>query len=342
MKNNELLSIIIPVYNVEKYLEKCIDSIINQTYTNLEIILVDDGSTDNCGNICDEYAKKDNRIKLIHKENGGTSDARNEGLKISTGEYIGFVDSDDYIEPNMYEEMINNIKKNNADIVICSYNNTNNKKRQRKVNKKRYSYINNDEIEIINKEEAVSKLFFDDSCRGFLWNKLYKRDMLYNDKKLILFDDNIKILEDLLYNYIVFQNADRVVFNHNRFYNYVQREDSALHLGYSLTNKTFFYLMALDKLIQTVNDEKIRDKLKRDYCTEATYVYYYLTKYSTINKDTTDKLKKAKKKYKKDIQNSKYLKASKKIKTTLCYYFPPILYYIYNLKNSKIKVHIKY
>lgn len=100
-----LISIIVPIYNVELYLEKCIESIINQTYKNLEIILVDDGSTDSCGKICDEYAKKDNRIKVIHKINGGLSDARNKGMEIAKGKYIGFVDGDDYVASDMYETL---------------------------------------------------------------------------------------------------------------------------------------------------------------------------------------------------------------------------------------------
>ena len=104
--SNVMLSIIVPVYNVEKYIGKCIESIVNQTYKDLEIILVDDGSTDNSGKICDEWARKDKRIKVIHKKNGGLSDARNAGLDICTGDYIGFVDSDDYIELNMYEDLL--------------------------------------------------------------------------------------------------------------------------------------------------------------------------------------------------------------------------------------------
>ena len=109
--HKELISIIVPVYNVEKYVEKCINSIINQTYKNLQIILVDDGSKDNSGKICDEFKLKDNRIEVIHKNNGGLSDARNAGLKLAKGDYIGFVDSDDYIEADMYETLYNLIKK---------------------------------------------------------------------------------------------------------------------------------------------------------------------------------------------------------------------------------------
>lgn len=113
---NERISVIVPIYKVEKYLRKCVDSIIGQTHKNLEIILVDDGSPDNCGAICDAYAAKDSRIKVIHKQNGGLSDARNAGLDIMTGAYVGFVDSDDWIEPEMYEKLLKNMKYFQADI----------------------------------------------------------------------------------------------------------------------------------------------------------------------------------------------------------------------------------
>ena len=114
---NPVISIIVPVYKVEKQLNKCIESILNQTFKDYELILVDDGSPDNCGHICDEYEKKDSRIKVIHKKNGGLSDARNAGLDIALGKYIGFVDSDDIIHPQMYEKLYNCINKSNLDIV---------------------------------------------------------------------------------------------------------------------------------------------------------------------------------------------------------------------------------
>ena len=327
MNDKNLISIIVPIYNVEKYLKRCIDSIINQTYKKLEIILVDDGSKDNSGKICDKYAKKDIRIKVIHKKNEGVSEARNVGLKVSTGEYIGFVDADDYIEPNMYEEMSDNLKENNADIVICDYN-TNDREKQRKTKQeKNHKYTNN--IEIISKDEACNKLFFDYSCRGFLWNKLYKRDILCNAGKIILFDKNIKILEDLVYNYIIFQNANKIVYNHHPFYNYIQREDSVLNSGYSMANMTS--RMALGKLIKIVKNEKIRDNLKREYLREISCICAYLAKNNLMDQETIDKLKKEKKKYKAEILNSKYLTISQKIKTTMWYYFPKILYNIYKL-----------
>ena len=120
MNNNPKISVIVPVYKVEKYLDKCVESIVNQTYKNLEIILVDDGSPDNCPAMCDEWAEKDERIRVIHKENGGLADARNAGMDIATGDYIGFVDSDDWIEPNMYEVLLKNALKYDADISTIS------------------------------------------------------------------------------------------------------------------------------------------------------------------------------------------------------------------------------
>ena len=116
-----LISVIVPVYNVAEYLQECVDSIINQTYKNLEIILVDDGSTDACPDICDEYAKRDSRIRVIHKKNGGLSDARNAGLDICTGEWIGFVDSDDYIAHDMYEKLYYGAIVNSSDVAVCHF-----------------------------------------------------------------------------------------------------------------------------------------------------------------------------------------------------------------------------
>ena len=113
---NPLISVIVPIYNVEKYLARCVDSIVNQTYKNLEIILVDDGSPDRCPQMCDDYAEKDSRIKVVHKKNGGLSDARNAGMAVATGEYISFIDSDDWIETSMFELLLNNIFQYDCEI----------------------------------------------------------------------------------------------------------------------------------------------------------------------------------------------------------------------------------
>ncbi len=117
----DLISAIVPVYNVEKYLYRCVDSILKQTYENFELILIDDGSPDNCSQMCDELSEKDSRIKVIHQENQGLSAARNSGIKIAKGNYLTFIDSDDWISNTMFEDLINLIKEKNADISICNF-----------------------------------------------------------------------------------------------------------------------------------------------------------------------------------------------------------------------------
>ena len=121
MQNLELISVIVPVYNVEKYIRECLDSIVNQTYKNLQIILVDDGSTDNSGKICDEFAKKDSRITVVHQENQGAGAAKNTGLELIEGEYFSIIDSDDYIDLSMYEKMVSLMKQYDSDIVQCLF-----------------------------------------------------------------------------------------------------------------------------------------------------------------------------------------------------------------------------
>lgn len=168
---NYKISIIVPIYNCEKYLDKCLESIVNQTYKNLEIILVDDGSTDNCPKMCDYWAEKDSRIKVIHKENGGVSSARNAALDIASGDYIGFVDSDDFIDPDMYEFLITDSINNDTEISCCTY---------RYVDEK-YNPVEKT-MELFSLEAVYFSSY--EMCRAFyglhddfvqLWNKIYKR-----------------------------------------------------------------------------------------------------------------------------------------------------------------------
>ncbi len=211
--DNPLISVVVPVYKVEEYLNKCVDSIINQTYKNLEIILVDDGSPDNCPKICDEYAKKDNRIKVIHKTNGGLSDARNAGIKEARGQLIGFVDSDDYIDNRMYEYLYGLIKKYDADISNCGFRN--------------FGIINEDspvpkkEI-VLNTSESLKMLAENTIVSNYAWNKLYKKELFINN--------NIeypvgKIMEDIATTYKLFESADKLVVGTEIHYYYLKREN---------------------------------------------------------------------------------------------------------------------
>lgn len=167
---NTLISVIVPVYKVENYLNRCIDSILNQTYRNLEVILVDDGSPDNCPSICEEYAKKDSRIKIVHQENGGLSSARNTGLTVTSGEFITFVDSDDWIANDMYQILYNTMISQNADIVECNYFAVNEKTSEKSVPSK--------ENIIYYDDDGLKALFLDKNIKSYVWNKLYKRNTI--------------------------------------------------------------------------------------------------------------------------------------------------------------------
>lgn len=211
----KLISIIVPVYNVEKYIDKCINSMLNQTYKNIEIILVDDGSTDNSGKICDEYSQKDNRIKVIHQKNAGLSEARKIGYQKSTGGVIGFVDSDDFVEENMYEAMLKKMDEVNADIVFCDYNSITKGKTD-----KRYF---GKESKILNKDDGL-KYLANDEIKSFMCNKLYKRKCI---KESDFYNGNV--LEDYLCMTDIFNRSDLIYYLHSAFYNYVRRDNSLMN-----------------------------------------------------------------------------------------------------------------
>lgn len=214
---NRKISVIIPVYKVEKYLPKCIESIVNQTYNNLEIILVDDGSPDRSSEICDKYALKDGRIKVIHKENGGVARARNTGLDAATGDYIGFVDSDDWIETDMYELLMKNAIKYDADISMCGetvYENG-----------EIVSAPNSGEVRLLNRIEAKKSTVVGGTM-GFVWNKIYKRDTVGD----VRFSSDYGCSEDLMFVYQLLENTDKIVVDSSAKYNYF-RNDGGITKG---------------------------------------------------------------------------------------------------------------
>lgn len=210
------LSIIVPVYKVEKYLPKCIDSILAQTFTDFELILIDDGSPDRCGDICDEYAAKDDRIIVIHQENKGVSAARNAGLDIARGEYIGFVDSDDWIEPEMYETMLATAKESKAGIVICGihyYNECDNLIRNDLTSEGVYS-----------KDDLLKTLYASpNELGGGCCNKIFRRMEVKNAKFIV----NVSMAEDWLYLFECFKRCEIARKIPTTLYNVVERPDSA-------------------------------------------------------------------------------------------------------------------
>ncbi len=237
----DLISVIVPVYNVRQYINRCIDSIIEQTYANLEIILVDDGSTDNSGNICDEYAKKDNRIKVIHKENGGLSDARNAGIDIAKGAFISFIDSDDYVENNYIEILYNAIKKHEADIAVGAH----------KVIYDTGTILEKatGEEAILEPKEVLKRILYDEGIDLSAWSKLYKLELF----KEIRYPKG-RIFEDAATTYKLIDKSKRISIISKSIYNYVIRDDS-------ITNKKF----SPKKMDLITSTEEMSNYIKNKY-----------------------------------------------------------------------------
>ncbi len=214
------LSVVVPVYKVEKYLSRCIESILNQDFCNFQLILVDDGSPDNCGTICDEYASKDNRIKVIHKENGGLSSARNAGIDISTSEYITFIDSDDYIHPCMFSSMLKGMKNHDADISICSYLST-------KENNAETTISNT--FSLIDKYESITRMNNIEFITA--WGKIYKTKLFEKIRYPVG-----KYHEDEFITYKLFYESNKIVFTEDKLYYYYVNPESIIQSSFSEKN----------------------------------------------------------------------------------------------------------
>lgn len=217
---SDVISVIVPIYKVEAYLRRCVDSICNQTYQNLEIILVDDGSPDGCGRICDEYALKDSRIRVVHKENGGLSDARNAGLDIAHGEYISFVDSDDYIDENMIEKLWAAVISEDGEMSLCEFSYVDDDYHILEEKNKKKSPIKN---EVLTGVEAVQKLTDSSGQYTIACCKLYKKT-LFRDVRF----PKGKFHEDEFVSHVLFLKCNRVVCIGEALYYYVQRNDSIM------------------------------------------------------------------------------------------------------------------
>lgn len=216
MQKEKQISVILPIYKVENYLEQCIQSVVQQTYENLEIILVDDGSPDRCPEICEQWAKKDSRIQVIHKKNGGLSDARNAGLKSAGGEYVAFIDSDDWIAVTMFEQAMQALEAQNADIaavnVYYAYEDGKKDVRNPEVDKLVYTNI-----------EAMQKLLEETVFQQTVWNKVYRRERIQD-----LEFPKGKLNEDEYWSYLAFARAQKAVYVNAPLYYYRQREGSIM------------------------------------------------------------------------------------------------------------------
>lgn len=216
-----MISVIVPVFGVEPFLDECVLSLLRQTYEDLEIILVDDGSPDCCDKICDHYAALDPRIRVIHKKNGGLSDARNAGLQVARGEYIGFVDSDDYVASDMFSFLYSLMENTQSDISICGHVKTSHKGKPR-------LYFHHKKVYELDSREALSKMLQLGLYESFSWNKLYKRELFDS----VWFPSG-HIHEDLYTTYKLFDRAKKIAYSKEVKYFYRQRIGSIIHSIYN-------------------------------------------------------------------------------------------------------------
>lgn len=279
------VSVIVPVYNVERYLEKCLDSIINQTYKNLDIILVDDGSPDGCGLICDNYAAKDNRITVIHQQNGGLSAARNAGIKASTGEYLSFIDSDDYVQSHFIERMVEICEQKEVDICICGFTSVENQ-----------LTAENTSVDVYSRHDIIMKLCQDGTgVYTVAWNKIYKR-YIFDELRFM----NGRIHEDEAIMHKLLWRSEKTAVIEDCLYFYRHNEQS-------ITNSAFS-VKRLDAAIgykERIVFFKELSEEKAAVLTEAVYCYFLRENFANI---------------KKCIKNWKYWKAEMKsaYKNVIC------------------------
>lgn len=272
---NEYVSVIVPIFNVEKYLLKCVDSIRNQSYKNLEILLIDDGSTDNSGIIADQLSSSDERIKVVHKANGGLSSARNKGLDICTGEFLCFVDSDDYIKSTYVEELLNACNLNNSDMAMCFYFSVKDNEELFSLDEK----YNNGSIEVLTKRQACMKYL--KTPYIVAWNKLYKRKVFDN----IRFPDG-KLHEDVGTTYKCYWNANKVAIVNRELYGYRVNDNGIMRAKYS--TRRYDELCAINEAIVFFDNEyekDINECFYRLYLGRSILHMRYALNDSTISKD---------------------------------------------------------
>lgn len=320
------ISVIVPAYNCEKYIIRTVKSICDQTYKNLEIIIVDDGSTDNTYEICKKLSSNDNRIKVYTKENEGVTKTRNFGILKATGEYITFVDSDDTIEPEMYESLYNNIKKYNADISHCGY------KVVTQNNEVKY-YYNSKKLRLQDRIMGVKDLIEGSMIEPTLCTKLFST-ALFND---ISYDSSLKINEDYVLNLCLFANSNISVFEDKTYYNYYQNDNS----GSTKNTKEYFYrdiLKAADITKEMFKDDELifpyaQRRWFRTYSSmyKNQFMYDYDKIEFDIKKLLSDVLIKVQKSYK-EIKQNKLLTFSDRFILFTIKHCPKLLVFICKIR----------
>jgi len=331
------LSIIVPVYNVEKYIKKCLESLIIQPLEDIEIILIDDGSEDASGKICDEYSKRDTRIKVVHKKNEGVSIARNTGMQMAQGKYITFVDSDDWIENNTYEILLKKLEQQEVDLLIYNYNYINNQT-EKNICFPESIFIKNDKEKIqdlqaltlapeLGKYTSFQVTFLG---LGVCWNKIYKKEIIEKNNLQFKIKRKNTMNEDLLFNYEYLENVNAVQIVNENLYNYRQISTSAVKkFNHDILN---IYQELLGE-IQKHEEKHIQDVYyKTAFNLRVTLSFFYIVKLYFCHKENKKPYFTRYKEFKKCLKEEKYNQAFKNIDKKYCNY---------KVKITKILLHLK-
>ncbi len=312
-----LISVIVPVYNVAGYLDRCMQSLVNQSYQNLELILVDDGSTDSSGTLCDTWAEKDSRVKVIHRKNNGLSQARNTGLKAATGDYITFVDSDDIVSPQLCRVLFDSMGED-ADISICDAEHI--------YESKPYSFSITDEQTVMTPKKAIDQLWYQKSFLPSAWGKLYRR-ALFAGKQFT----PGRIFEDIDIMHELFFDAKSIVYNRSRLYGYVHRAGS-------ITTKAFCprdldILLVADKILAFTEDKPALRKAAQAYAVTAALRVYLNAPEEETFAEGVALAQKLLQWYGKDVLADPNIRVKNRCALLLYFYCRPLMHFSYQFIN---------
>jgi glycosyltransferase involved in cell wall biosynthesis len=322
---NPKISIIVPVYNVEKFIHDCIESILSQTFTDFELILVNDGSTDQSGTICDEYEAKDERVKVIHKENGGQSSARNRGIEAARGDLLGFVDSDDWIHKEMFEILYKKLIETNSDITACNL-------MQYNKDSSGHLYSSNTNDELFNRDAAMRELYLNERLTFSPCNKLYKKELLEE----IRFKEGY-ILEDMDFAYRIIHQVDRVYYTGKALYYYRYNEKSTMRKAFSKKRLDEFDVRKNMYLFYREHYQEIADEVYAEWFLTGLMLYINIEKYFQNEKAQYKYLLNMDRKALTTLVLKKNYNRKKKILLALAVISPRLLVNFYRMYWDKLK-----
>ncbi|MCM3763514.1 glycosyltransferase [Neobacillus niacini] len=322
---NPKISIIVPVFNVENFIDDCIKSILGQKFSDFELILVNDGSTDHSGHVCDEYAKKDNRIIVIHKENGGQSSARNKGIEAAKGDYLGFVDSDDWIDHDMYNVLYTKAIETDSDIAACNFI-----QYDRKADSHLYSMNTSDQL--FDRSAAMHELYLNERLSFSPCNKIYKRQLLNG----IWFKEGY-ILEDMDFAYRIMNEAKRIFYTGQALYHYRYNEKSTMRKTFSKKRLDEYEVRKDMYLFYLQNYPEIANEVYAEWFLTGLMLYINIEKYFQSEKNRYQYLIDVDRKKLRALLSKESYNRKKKILLAAAVISPKILVRFYRIYWDKIK-----